>query len=133
VLKTGESSQMSELGFRSWPWLSSQWLLALVLLQFSLVDAVCVPASGCDVAYAYYKAQANETLASIGVKFQTTADAILAVNPTIAIDNERNFIFTNQHLYIPFTCECLRNELYHAFDYQVSTSIFVFFPLSSTH
>jgi LysM repeat protein len=112
---------MSELGFRSWPWLSLRWLV-LVLLQLSLVDAACVPESGCDVAYAYYKAQANETLDSIGVKFQTTADAILAVNPSIALDNQRNFISTNQPLYIPFTCECLQNGLYHAFDYQVQRS-----------
>lgn len=75
-----------------------------------------MPQSGCDVAYAYYKAQANETLGSIGAKFQLTAKEILAVNPAIAANED---LLADQPLYIPFRCECLQNDLYQTFNYQV--------------
>lgn len=100
-----------------WPWFS--------FLLFSLVvrvEAACVPQSGCDVAYAYYKAQVNETLDSIGAKFQLTAEEILAVNPAIAIAiaaTEEDLLLADQPLYIPFQCECLQNDLFQTFNYQV--------------
>lgn len=109
---------LHEMRMMSWPWL---WVVLLVLLQFkNIVDALCIPQSGCDVAYAYYKAQANETLDSIAAKFQTTADEILAVNPTIS----NSIVVTDQPLYIPFNCECLHDELYHTFNYQVCTAVY---------
>lgn len=92
-----------------WPWF-------LVLFLLVRVEAACVPRSGCEVAYAYYKAQANETLDSIGAKFQVTADGILAVNPSIATTQD---LLADQPLYIPFKCECLQNDLYQTFNYQV--------------
>jgi hypothetical protein len=106
------------------PWLSSLQWLALVLLQCTLVlgmaEAVCVPQSGCEAAYAYYKAQANETLDSIGAKFQLTSEEILAANPTISTHSA---IVTNQPFYIPFHCQCIQNQLLHMFQYQVSIQV----------
>lgn len=103
------------------PWLSSlQWLALALLLQCTLVlgmaEAVCVPQSGCEAAYAYYKAQANETLDSIGAKFQLTSEEILTANPTISTHGA---IVTNQPFYIPFHCQCIQNQLLHMFQYQV--------------
>lgn len=115
------------------PWLSRkgssmQWLVS-VLLQCTLVnlvlvdtaEAACVPQSGCEAAYAYYKAQANETVGSIGAKFQVTSEEILAANPNITLDQNQGSIVTNQPLYIPFKCECIQNQLLHMFDYQVGS------------
>lgn len=135
---------MSQLGQRTptRPWLSRngslQWLVLpllhciIVNLVWDMAEAVCVPESGCEAAYAYYKAQANETLDSIGVKFQTTADEILAANPTITLDNH-SIIVTNQPLYIPFKCECLQNQLFHTFDYQVQRANTVHFIANTVY
>ncbi|KAG0581639.1 hypothetical protein KC19_4G267900 [Ceratodon purpureus] len=120
-------SQLGQCRLLMRPWLSRnvsslQWLV-LVLLQCTIVnlvldmaDAVCVPQSGCEAAYAYYRAQANETLDSVGAKFQITSDEILAANPAISTHST---IVVDQPLYIPFKCECMQDQLLHMFQYQV--------------
>ncbi|XP_024375990.1 chitin elicitor receptor kinase 1-like isoform X1 [Physcomitrium patens] len=103
------------------PWRPRKGLVWLFLIQWSFIDlwiaeAGCIPQSGCNTAYAYYKVQANETLDSVGEKFQVTSDEILAVNPSIV---DKQSIVTHQPLYIPFNCGCIQDQLLHMFKHQV--------------
>ena len=103
------------------PW-SPTRVLFLVLQCVYLVglwelgEAVCVPSTGCDTAYAFYRVQANENLTTISQKFQTTAEKILAANPGIV---DTNYVVIGSPLYIPFTCDCFNDQLLHNFQYVV--------------
>lgn len=95
----------------------------LVFLQFAVFlpwggGAVCVPATGCDTAYAFYRVQVTEDLTSIGSKFGTTQEKIHEVNP--GIGGDVNFILTGQPLFIPFKCDCINDQLHQKFPYLVS-------------
>lgn len=104
---------------RLWP-SASGLLKVLVLLQYAVLlpwgEATCLPAKGCEMAYAFYRVQRSEDLTAIGYKFQTTQENIQAVNPGIS---NINFILTDDPLYIPFKCDCINDQLSHTFPYQV--------------
>lgn len=106
-----------------WPITSVVLLLrALVVLQCAFLvpwefgEAVCLPVARCDTAYAFYRIRAGENLTSIGQKFQTTQEKIQAVNPSIV---DLNFIEAGDPLYIPFSCDCVNDQLLKNFQYQV--------------
>ncbi|KAG0504121.1 hypothetical protein KC19_N018700 [Ceratodon purpureus] len=115
---------MRQQGTNSQPW-SPTSVLFLVLQCVYLVglwelgEAVCVPSTGCDTAYAFYRVQANENLTTISQKFQTTAEKILAANPGIV---DTNYVVIGSPLYIPFTCDCFNDQLLHNFQYVVQSS-----------